>query len=813
VLTQSVPSLALRSGDLSAITATFKDPTTGAPFPDKQIPFNRISPLSLNTLKYLFALPNTGAPGAIANNYVSNFPTPTTSDQGDMRIDQNLGSRQNVFARFTYKERAIIAAPSGTTLLGPFSKPDINYGLAVAHNFIISPTLINEVRVGFSGTTSSTSFGVTADQITSELGLTGLPKPYPSGNAVPNFQISGFQATGGTASTYSRQSTKQVLDNITWTRGKHQLKFGGDYRYMLGLATNVYANLRLGQYVFDNSVTRNIVGAPYAAFLLGIPDSTRLNTVVQPDSDGWAQSYAVYGQDDWKVTSRLTINYGLRWEYHPMFNDHLGNATNFLDDYTSIVNGKRVNGAIVVPNTASLKILNADFAAATAPTPILTAAQAGIPESLRYSGKKDFAPRVGFAWRVGGKTVIRGGYGRFIQGPLGALLGAGYAIHSANQSIYSNEIVNGLPKLTFPYPFPATLAQPGTQFFQQSVEPHFKDPTIDQWSMTFERDLGYGTGLRVSYNGSHASDLNIQGNPDQLAPNTVGFTSGSPLLLYPAFGYIKIQTNGGRANYHSLTSVLNKRLSKGVQFQSSYTYLRNLTNAQGYNPSAFAGESGGTVTDLRNLNLDYGNVAYSRRHRFLSTFLYQLPFGRRGLLFKGANGIVDQIIGGWELAGVAMFQTGPFMTVTVSGADPSGTGFPILIGNGRADNISGVSPYAANPTAQQWLNPAAYAVPGCPASAPTCSAPAVIGRFPYSPVGGITGPGTEAVSLSLTKTLTLREGLQLQLGGQASNAFNHVNYAPPNTTFNTSAFGTISNVQAADGAGPRQMQITARFTF
>jgi len=804
VLVESVPSLALRTGDISALSGTIKDPLSGLPFPGKQIPDTRISPLSRAVLNTFYPLPNTGSPNAIANNYVQSFGEPIVSDQGDARVDRFISDKQNIFGRLTYKKREVTAQPTGSVLIGPSVSPEKDYGVTIAHNYVISPTVINEVRGGLTGITSSKTYGRTTEDFVNSLGLTGLPQPYPLGTATPNFTITGFQGTGANASSFTTQRTIQILDNLTLTRGKHSVKFGGDFRYSNGLSTNVYASLRLGQYTFDNSTTRILIGNAYAAFLLGVPDQTRLNTVRQPDSDGYVKNYAFYTQDDWKVTSRLTINYGLRWEYHPMFEDHLLNGTNFLLDTSNFIDGKQVNGTVIISNQKAFGILNPDFADSIAPVPIVTAGSQGIPESLRYSVKTDFAPRVGFAWRTSasGKTVIRGGYGRFIQTPGGALIGAGFAIHSANQAIYNQSIVDGKPTLTFPYPFPAKLAQPGTQFFQQAADIHYKDPTVDQWNLTVEREPGFGSAIRLSYSGSFANNLNRQGNPDQLAPNTVGFTAGSPLLKYPQFGYVRLQTNGGVARYHSFTAVGTKRLSRGIQFQSSYTFTRNLTDAQGYNPTAFAGESGGVVTDLRNPHLDYGNVSYTRRYRYLTTFLYQVPFGKQGTLLKNANRAVDALVGGWEFAGVLLFQTGPFLTVTTSGADPSGTGFPQLVGNGRADVVNGVSPYVDNPTPQRWLNPAAYAVP-------TTN----IGRYPTSPVGAITGPGTEALSLSLTKSVVLREGLRLQLGGQAANFLNHPNYAPPNTTFNTAAFGTITALQSAEGAGPRQLQITARITF
>jgi len=819
VVTESVPSLALRNGDLSAYTSPIYAPDTRSPFPNNQIPASRISPIAQNALKYLFPLPNTGpatGPRSIANNLTENFPSPITSNQGDMRIDQVINSKQTTYARFTYKNRSVIAPPTstqGSLSLGAFSLPEIDFGLVVAHNFVISPTIVNEVRAGFNGNHYGTLYSADPAQLVNEIGV-AIPPPYPNANTEPNFNITGFQQTGGTNSSRSRNNTTQLLDNLTWIRSQHTLKFGGDFRYMTGFYSNVFANDQLGVYKFTGTVTsaaqpgasNPYIGNPFAAFLLGIPDQTQLATVIQPNAEAYASSYAFFLQDDWKVTSRLTLNYGLRWEYHPMFQDHLYNVTQFVPDYTSIVNGQIEHGAVVIPNQASFKILNQGFAESILPTPILTAAQAGLPGGMRFTDKTDFAPRVGFAWRpfADGKTVIRGGYGRFIEGPLGSLISAQWGVHTSNYGAYNQTIVNGSPTLVFPYPFPSSLAQPGQQTFYQAQAVHFHDPWVQQWNFTVERDLGAGVALRLSYDGNHGSQLGVQEMLNSVPVNTIGYSKSLALgyAPFPQFSIIETETNGGWSNYNAATATFSKRFSRGLQFQGSYTFAKNLSSAQSYNPSAFATEAGGVTTDPNNIGLDYGNVAYTRRNRVLTTFLYELPFGKGKILAAGAGSALNQIIGGWELAGVLLFQSGPWLTVTVPGADPSGTGFATNVGAGRANVVSGQPLYPAHQTLANWLNPAAFAIP-----------PNNIGTWGNAPVGGIQGPGTQAVSVSLMKSVHFTENVRLQLGAQAANLFNHPNYAPPNTVFNTAPFGTISALQTAEGAGPRVIQITGRFVF
>jgi hypothetical protein len=708
-----------------------------------------------------------------------------------------------MFVRGTYKERSVDNAPTSAQSLiaGPAHQPERDFSLTVAQNFVITPRLINELRIGASDLRILTSTDVSARDIVSKIGVP-LPDP-PRGSATPTFSINGFQTTATATSSVQRSRTVQLLDNLSWSGGSHSLKFGGDVRGLSAYFSNVFAADRAGRYTFNGSVTNSIIGNPFAAFLLGVPDTTGIGLVNLADSNGHSIHYAVYGQDDWKPSPRLTVNYGMRWEYHPPFTDRLNNIAIIKPDVYTVANGTLVHGAAVVPD-AGYSLTHPLFAASIAPTPILTASQAGIPQELHTSPKTSFAPRIGFAWRPtsDGRTVIRGGYGRFIETMLGTLTSAGWGVSASDIGTFTNSIENGQPTLAFPYPFPSYLGQPGTQNIRVSADVNYHDPSVQQWNLTVERDLGFSTGLRVSYDGSHGSNLGYTENLAQIPTNTIGFAAAKSLSPFPLFSRIAHETTGARSNYHALTIAANKRLSQGLQFAANYVFAKNLSNGQGFNPTAFATQAGGTVTDPQNINLDYGNVAFTRRHRFQTTFLYELPVGRKGLFLKDSNKVIQGVVGGWQLSGVLLYQTGPFMTVVAPGADPMGTNFANLEGAGRADIVPAVPLYPDNQGINLWINKAAFAVPKNN-----------IGRAGTSPVSSVLGPGTQAVSLSLFKSFDITEGIRFQVGAAASNAFNHSNYAIPNLNYGTAPFGTITNVQTAEGAGPRQIQITSRVTF
>ncbi|MBK7601193.1 MAG: hypothetical protein IPJ07_22765 [Acidobacteria bacterium] len=261
--------------------------------------------------------------------------------------------------------------------------------------------------------------------------------------------------------------------------------------------------------------------------------------------------------------------------------------------------------------------------------------------------------------------------------------------------------------------------------------------------------------------------------------------------------------NGPSAKYHAFTTELSRRCSGGASFQSSYTLTKNLSNAGGPAPGGFAAENGPTTLDIFGIANDYGDVAFSRRHRFLTTFLWELPIGRGRKLLGGVNSAVNQIVGGWQMNGILLFQSGPYLTPTFTGTDPSGTGVlvrgvtttqrPDRIGNG---NLS-------NPTIDAYFDRSAFVRPA-----------SNIGRFGNAGVGILRGPGTQVFSMTLAKQFSVTEKLRLRYEAAFANLFNHLNPDIPGTlNITSSAFGRITRPQAADQAGPRTIQMSLRISF
>jgi hypothetical protein len=466
----------------------------------------------------------------------------------------------------------------------------------------------------------------------------------------------------------------------------------------------------------------------------------------------------------------------------------------------------------VVSNAQALAASSQAFASAIAPTPILTAAQAGIPTALRYTDHTDYGPRIGFAWRPYGndKTVLRGGWGRFIESPLGFSLVSGWAVASSYVGTYNQDYQSDgiTPLLSFANPFnTAAGSSTGTAGFYYAFPIHYHDPNVQQWNLTIEQDLGHDIGLRLSYAGSHGENLEAMVDLNQVQPNTLGYAVVGPNRPYPDWSVIQSVTNQAFSNYNSGTAEVSRHSGKSLTFDVSYTWTRDLSNAGGATPNAFAVAGGSYLTNRFDPGLDYGNVIYDRRHRFLATYLYDLPFGH-GQRWLNSESPLTWFVGNWQLAGVTILQSGPFLTPYQQSVDPANTNILTTVGQARPDQLTGVSLYAPQRTTSQWLNPAAF-----PYLNLQNASGIGIGRFGNAPVGGVIGPGTDNFSLSLMKSFSVHETSKFVFGLEAANVFNHRNYEPPNMQVDSAGFGAITALQTAEGAGPRSLELSGRLNF
>ncbi|MBL8167925.1 MAG: TonB-dependent receptor [Acidobacteria bacterium] len=823
----TVPTQAMRNGDFSALAnVTVRDPLTGQAFANNRIPDNRISAIS-KALLTLYPLPNVSNPDQFrVANYIRNASNNINSDQYDIRIDHNLTSKQSVFGRWTWKE---IATDAPNILTLPSNTAFDNYKiLVVSHNYTITPRLLNEARFGLTLNDSGTSFPFDGRDFTNKLGFTGIGPNFPF-NGLPNIDFSGdiTDLSRNRADGKSQSRTFQFNNNLTWTVGRHTTKYGFDVRWIRAVSPLGFIGAdNYGNSAFNNTFS----GYDFGDFLLGIPIRTSY-AIIQQDNDGRTTHYHFFGQDSFRVNQKLTLEYGLRYEYHPGYTDAGGNIGNFDPSVAK-------TGRVVYP-TGKRNLLApgflATFNACPAPaangaacTPVLSAEEAGLPESLRTVPKNRLLPRFGFAYRPFGddKTVVRGGIGAYNGTLLGSIYFSLTGTLQSDVREFTNLSSGGRPL----YQWPAiqssgsgiSTGQLGTASFRTANDINYKDPYSVQWNLSVDRYVGYGLGVRVSYIGMKTTQLAWAPDLNQMT-NSTQFAINRPLSdrPFPNWGIIFTRTAGATAFYNALQVEANRRFSNGVTFNSTYTWAKSLADNLGPNATGFVGETGGgRAADLYNRQGEYGDDYATRRHRSISTVVYELPFGKGRKFANGIHPVANAVIGGWQLSGIFLAQTGPFLTPFLGSnvVDPSGSGsglsrnqHPDRIGNG---NIS-------NPTRDLWFDVNAFVCPGLNTRVagscriginPTRDA-APIGRFGNAGVGIITGPGTINLSLGLNKAFQLTERIKLEAGASFTNVENRVNLADPQMNVISTAFGRITSARSSELGGSRTGQVTMRLSF
>ncbi len=759
---RNVPTNAMRAGDFSAI-GTITDPTTGLPFPENKIPDSRISNVAKVTQDLLLPAPNRGDPDRPVNNFSWLHGWPDDQFYADVfsaRVDHRLTEKNSLYGRFqTYLPQYVLAGsyPSGT-----WTRVRHSYSWVVNDSHVFSPTVVNSFTFGgnWDGMADNEMVdGVqpaSGAELVQAMGLQGVNRAgIDSPGGSPIFSISGYSTIQIRQGGYYRSGRNfNVADAVTLATGKHVIKIGGELRTYSRYNEQV-SNDNFGNFSFDGRFTGNA----YADFLLGIPNrSRRLDPLVNRQ---WtSKELGLFITDTFKVSQKLTLDLGIRW-------DRFSSTT--YDDGL-VYNWDPATGNVIVPQEAMDRI------SPLYPSNITVVAGEVVPDP----DPTNFAPRIGVAYRLDDKTVMRGGYGIFNEflGQFSRLSGTGpFQIAET----YTNSISNGVPAFQMPNPFPASIV--GAAIPSQSVTAYpmkTKNGQIHQFNLSLERQFG-DIGLRVSYIGSRNRNMNYGIGTNMPEPSLIPFDpSRRP---FPQFvGTSEYRTNGS-ANYDSMSLEANRRVG-WLTFNAHWTWAHGMNNMQ-------------------NLENPYAPLRWDREflasHRVVFNTMWQFPFGRGKRYGSSVSPAADQIIGGWSMAWVAYLQTGQFYSPSFSGADPSNTdsfgGFPDRICDGNLPTGSR-SLYG-------WFDAGCFAIP-----------PA--GRFGNSGANILEGPGLHTHNVTFVKNFKITERVQFDFMTLISNIFNHPNFFAPAADITTADVGVIGethNLYSGERAGQRMIEFRARLRF
>ncbi|HLJ18148.1 MAG TPA: carboxypeptidase regulatory-like domain-containing protein [Bryobacteraceae bacterium] len=822
----STPIAAQRNGDFSQLLdATGKlipvyDPATTAVnpsgsgyirqlFPGNIIPASRLDPVA-QKINQFYPLPNLAPsnPYTNANNYLSSVSQTTTMQQYTTRVDHRFSDNDTFFARYTY---FVNYTDNGTS--SPWPNPAVrarydNFetrNTAVSETHTFSPTMLNEIRVGIARQYfpfQAASYGQNWPQ------QLGFPASVPN-TTVPTITSNGYTAfTTGTVGIRGAL-TWDATDIVTIVRGAHSIKLGIEYRLLFG--NNYQTASPSGSFTFTPTLTGNPqaqsgTGSAYADFLLGDPSTATVGTYVGESEKGYSLSGFV--QDDWRVSAKLNVNLGLRYDYQqPPYERNCG-TSNF-------------NPYVVDPNT-------------------------GLPGRLQFACKdygktfldsdyKNFGPRVGFAYdlRGNGRTVIRGGYAIFYPSIFNLTYFGNTSGFAATNTTYNPPGGNSnLPALVLSQGFPTPPIQPlgsalgPSAFLGQSVsydQPNQKTPMSQQWDFSVQKQLPGNWVVDATYSANHGTHL-VAGNypldslnPQYLSlgnalqnpvpnpyagkvPGSLGaatITQQQSLLPFPYYSAIAARNpHLGNSIYHAGLLSIQKRFSQGLTLLASYTKAKLISDSVAA-PIGF-----GAVEQVTNNG--YQNGQYDRAlersvdptdvpQRLAISGVYELPFGK-GRPIAIQNNVINAIFGGWQAQTIITLQKG--LPVLITGASNNLATRP---------NSTGQSAQLSNPTAAEWFNTAVFVNPP---------------NYTYGNVGralpDVRNPGFFNTDFSLIKNTKIGERWNLQLRGEAFNLDNHVNLGYPNVTFVpgpngqnvSSTFGTITSARDA-----RSIQIGAKLLF
>jgi hypothetical protein len=804
-----------------------------------------IDPLA-QELANLFPAPNASIDTLqAAGNFLSDPKRTETENKFDVRGDYIFGAKDSVFARYSYgHDSNFLPSPFNNILDGGSFQDgyslNVAQGLAANEVHAFRNNLFNEFRFGFNHLGSHRynlySTVDVAQQIPGGIPFPGVP--FVAGENIGGLPSISFGdgTTNIGASEYlpalEHQNSYVFTDNLSWTHGRHSLKFGGELRFeqftlLEPAAPRGYMDFGGNFLINDNPGAPGTGGEAFASFMQGISDGGAI-TSVNPNIDYRRQIYSVYALDDFKVTPRLTLNLGLRYELFSTIKEANDHQATF--DFNSL--------SLIVPSGQNTPL-----------TPTL-----GTELALRNNGSRglispdrnNFAPRIGLSYQLSNKLVVRSGYGVFYGGQENGPFSN--PSPGFNPPYMSSEAFNtpcnapfansgdvdcsisaanngGLPLNVLAAGFPLTsLSDPNAPELY-SLDPHLVTPYTQQWHLGVEYQLPADTVLEVSYAGSRGLKLFAFYNGNQAVPllgteslptaprrpaNDEAPGGTGPCTLAdggancnPALD-VAIDTlrSNAQSNYNSLQVRLEKRYSHGLQYEFAYTFAHALDNASS---ASLGSVNNGDFQDQRYPNSNYGNADFDVRHRFVFSYVYDLPFGRGRGFAGNASGVVNQMIGNWQLSGVFSAATGNYYTATdinsVSGGDCGGTvGYycsrPNLVGN----------PNSKPCVAGTLFNTCAF------------EDNTNLGTFGNAGRNIIQGPGYKTWDTSLVKQFAIDEQKHFEFRAEFFNVLNHVNYLfgqfgaisaePTPLELGQTGFGLPLAARA-----PRQIQLALKFYF
>src|SRR5262245_59510906 len=773
-------SLPLPSEKQGAFTTAVFDPfTAGRPEFAKDgqgrwvIPSSRFDPVGA---KIVDKIPDPNLPGT-SNNYVATPITRTRQDQFDVRLDHNINSSLNLFGRYSFVDSNLFRpAPLPGLAEGSFNDAfgagdSRSQGVAAGLNWTISPQMTADIRFGHSRGdyfVFPPNFGVNgADQV----GLKNAPNAPDIIGGLPKITLQGLSPIGRHTSTPQFQTPRawDFKGSLSYLRGRHFMKYGGE---LLFVDTGIRdINALIGNMNFNNGL---FTGRAVGDLLLGLPQRLALtsNSVFHQSQ----RLQFLYAQDDFKVSQRLTLNLGLRYEY----------ATPVVEANNQFSNFNLLTGTITVAKDGSL-----------------------FERALVHQDRNNFAPRFGFAYSPTDGWVVRGAYGIFYnhtdrQGREGLMgFNPPFLVDNMISESGSNQPANAaIFRLQDGYP--AGLLDPAklnlTTVGQRAQDVNRRTPYVHQWNIGIQREIFKDLLFEVAYVGNQGTKLGGFRNINQRAvvinPTTGAASAGA--RLFPQFGDIQYLENRVLSSYNSLQVRVEKRYSKGLTFLGSYTWGKALTLSPDHlsTSGVGAGVDVGTFKEPQNpnnLRAERGLAEFDIKHRAVASYVWEVPFGKGRAYGKSAGTLADLLLGGWNVTGIHTFQSGLGLTAMQSG------GGVLDLGSERRGRPNLIGDVKGPETIDQWFNKAAFA--------PTDPAKGI--AFGSSGVGVMRGPGLVNFDFSFAKNFNITETKYFQFRTELFNAFNHTNLGIPDLNVANATFGTIR----ATATQARIIQFALKFYF